>query len=507
MNKVTYLSLFFFIISNVVLSQSIDDSFSQKRMLKDLEVFKEIRGKANSGLYKYRTKEQIDSIYNWADKEIEKSSTYREFYNIICQLTDFEGSLHNDTYLPKKLSLSLKNEESSYFPYPIKYIENKWIINYDNGKIPLGSEIISINNQKIEDIIKNLYKYYTTDGVNKTGKQIGLNYSFSKYYRLNYGLLENFIVKYKENDSNKLKQISLKGIGNKNYYKNVENRYSKPFDEVNYKNWSENETYDFKILNKQTGILTINDFGLGNEKNQKHLRYISFLDSVFTSIKHNKINNLIVDIRYNGGGNDPNDLVTYSYLTNRNFSENKQAWISFHKIPYLKYNSNSNLPYLIKLIGVGKYNKQFQREFPKEENEKFYQNSTSNDHKIRTPKKNAFNGNTYLLISPRVASAGSLFAAMLAGNENTIVVGEETMGGYYGHNGHTGLDYILPKSKIEISFSVVNLEQDVQKKENQIYNRGIIPDYNVTQTYEDYLNQKDTQIDFLFDLIKKNNTE
>jgi len=47
----------------------------------------------------------------------------------------------------------------------------------------------------------------------------------------------------------------------------------------------------------------------------------------------------------------------------------------------------------------------------------------------------------------------------------------------------------------------------VPKKENQIYNRGIIPDYNITQTFEDYMNQKDTQIDFVFDLIKKNGTE
>ena len=273
------------------------------------------------------------------------------------------------------------------------------------------------------------------------------------------------------------------------------------------KSWKENETYHYKTLNKQTGVLTINDFGLGDEKDPRHKRYVSFLDSVFTNVKQNNIKNLIVDVRYNGGGNDPNDLVTYSYLTNRNFSENKEAWISFKKIPYLKYESSRNLPYLIKLIGVGKYNKQFQKEFPKEINGKFYQDSTSNDRKIRTPNKNAFKGKIYLLISPRVASAGSLFAAMVASNENTIVIGEETMGGYYGHNGHNSLDYKLPKSKFEFSFYVVNLEQDVPKKANQIYSRGIIPDIYVTQTFEDYLKQKDTQMELTLKLIEKNQTE
>jgi len=92
---------------------------------------------------------------------------------------------------------------------------------------------------------------------------------------------------------------------------------------------------------------------------------------------------------------------------------------------------------------------------------------------------------------------------MVAGNKNTVVIGEETAGGYYGHNGHIPMEYKLPKSKLGIRFFVVNLEQDVPKKENQIYNRGIIPDYNITQTYEEYLQQKDTQMEFVLDLISK----
>ena len=102
-----------------------------------------------------------------------------------------------------------------------------------------------------------------------------------------------------------------------------------------------------------------------------------------------------------------------------------------------------------------------------------------------------------------MASAGSLFAAMLTGNENAVVVSEETMGGYYGHNGHTPLSYKLPHSKLSLYFSIVNLEQDVPLKANQYYERGILPDYKVTQNLEDYLSQTDTQMNFVIDLIKK----
>ncbi|MTI32331.1 S41 family peptidase, partial [Xanthovirga aplysinae] len=448
MKKLIYLIFPFVFSAHAIFSQSIDDSFSRKKMRKDLEVFKKIRIKANSGLYKYRSKAQIDSIYHWAEKEIESSNTYRDFCNIIYQLTDFEGSTHNWTSFSSKMWESLKEEEKGYFPFPIKLINGKVILNFETNKIPLGAELISINNQEIEEVIPNLYKYYTTDGLNITGKSIGVNYNFSGYYRLHYGLMDAFKISYKTQDSNEVFQTTLESVSSANYYKNVENRYSKPFDEPHYKDWEENEIYTYKNVDHSTGILTINTFGIGNETTPEHKRFANFLDSIFVNINKEKIENLIVDVRYNGGGTDPNDLVTYSYLTQRNFSENKQAWISFEKIPYLKY-LESNVPSFLRPLGVGKYNRLIQKEFPTEKDSGFFQNSTSSDHKVWTPNKNAFKGKIYLLISPRVASAGSLFAAMVAGNQNTVVIGEETMGGYYGHNGHTSMTYILPKSKIK----------------------------------------------------------
>lgn len=502
MNKL-FLLLFALLTTQITFPQSIDAFFSNKKMKKDLSIFKEIRDRTNSGLYKYRTTKEIDSIYKWAYSEIEKSKTYRDFYNIINTLTDFEGSLHNGTQLPKKIYKSLKDEKEGYFPYPLKLIEGKWLLNFKSQEIPIGSEILSINNNKMTEIVLNLYKYYTTDGINKSGKAIGINYRFSKYYRLHYGKQHIFAVTYRENNSNEIKQISLNSIGFSEYYTNFNNRYSKPFDEPNYKDWNINEMYSYRNINKTTGLLTINSFAIGdNEKSKEHIVYAKFLDSIFSEIKKSNISNLIVDARHNGGGTDPNDLITYSYLTPRKFSENKKAWISFQKIPFLRY-VDTKVPIFLRPLGVIKYNKYFRKEFPENKNGKYYQNSSSSDHKIWKPNKNAFTGNVLLLVSPEVASAGSLFASMVAGNKNTVVIGEETSGGYYGHNGHTPLSYILPKSKIKTYFSIVNLEQDVPLKENQIINRGILPDHYVTQTYSDFLTHTDTQMNFVLAFLEK----
>ena len=496
--RLTFLLIIFNIFSGF--GQSIDEPFSQKKMKKDLEIFKEIRQKVNSGLYKYRTKKQIDSIYDWAENEIENLTTYREFYNLISKLTDYEGSLHNDTSIPNKKRQNLRQEKSGYFPLPIKWIQGKWIVNFKNGEIPLGAEIISINGVSISNLISELGKYYTTDGNNLTGKRLGIRAHFARYFRLKYGLQDDFKIIYKKHNAHKSEEIIIKSVSYAKYYERFNKRYSRPFDQIYYADLEPNQKYSFNQIDSLNGILRIHSFGMGNETSEEHKKFAKFLDSVFTQINKTNLKNLIVDVRQNGGGDDPNDLITYSYLTQRKFQENKQAWISFEKIPLLKY-YNIGIPKFIRPLVVGKYNRELQKIFPLEKNGKYYQDENSDDHKIRLPNEKAFNGKTYLLVSPAVASAGSLFASMVACNENTTVIGEETMGGYYGHNGHTPLEYKLPKSKIVTQFSIVNLEQDVPKKSNQFYDRGIIPDIEINQTYDDFLNNKDTQLNYILNLI------
>ena len=500
--KITTTVILLFFTTYFANGQSIDEPFTQKKMKQDFEIFKQISKDANSGLYKYRTKQQIDSIYYWGNLQIEKLTTYRDFYNLICTISDFEGSVHNNISLPKKYAENLKNEKFGYFPFPLKWIEGKWLVNIDDKEIPVGAEIISINSVPISEIIPNLYKYYSTDGLNITGKRIGLRTNFSKYYRLHYGLTKTFKVSYLNPTSKLLETKIIESVGNKKYYENFNKIHSLPLDKYYYYDLKENQKYNYNPLDSITGILTIHTFDMGNEATNEHKKYKQFLDSIFVDINVKGIKNLIVDIRNNGGGTDPNDLITYSYLTHRNFQENKAAWISFNKIPLIRY-YNIGIPKFIRPLVVGKYNKQFQEQFPLEKDGKFYQDEKSKDHKTWYLNQNAFTGTIYLLTSPAIASAGSLFAAMVAGNQNTITIGEETMGGYYGHNGHTPLEYKLPKSKIIIQFSVVNLEQDVPKNEKQKYDRGIIPDYEITQTFDDFIKNTDTQMNFTLELIKK----
>lgn len=506
--KGIFLIILSFFWLGAIAQNTFDDPMARTDMKKDLGLFREIRAAGNSGVYKYRTKNEIDSVYQWAYSAINESNTLGNFYNILCHITDFEGSLHNNTALPPKVKASFKLEKGGYFPFILSLIEDQWVCNNRDVAIPLGSKILKINGQDMQEIIPELYRYHTTDGYNITGKQVSLNVTFPLHYRMKFGKQSTFQITY-ENTEGVPNTVQLASISYKKYKARLAKRHSRFFDYLNYASTEvlekKKEVYYSKILNDSTAILVVNSFSIGgNAEDSDHKVYVKYLDSIFTNFKEQAIKHLIVDVRYNGGGTDPNDLVTYSFLTSRNFQENVDAWISFRKIPYWS-RIKGELFFLIKPIAKVVFQKELKEEFPVAKDGNYYQDDTSNDQKVWNPAPNAFRGRVYLLVGPKVASAGSMFAAMLASDKTTTTIGEETQGGYYGHNGHTPIRYQLKHSKIKTAWSIVNLKQDVRNKPNQPYGYGIIPDHKVVQSHQDFLKHEDTVMKFTLDMIEGSN--
>ena len=497
------IKILLFLIINVHFAFSQTESFSYEKLKNDLTIFRQIREQANSGLYKYKTKIQIDSIYNWAEAEIQKPLTTIGFYKIICQLTDFEGSVHNNTRLPKEV-IKAFGETNGYFPFPVKLINGDLLINTSNSEIPLASKIHKINDIETAQIIKNIGKYYTTDGVNISGKSIGINSVFAKYFKYEYGIYEIFNIEYSEPNSTKKIIKSVKSISNKVRYEQFLNRHSKNTDSLNYADFKKENKYKFELRNKDVAVLTINSFNIGgNKKAREHKIYKKNIEKWFKEINELKVGNLIIDLRYNGGGTDPNDILLFSFLANKKFKENKSAFIKSIKIPFPEYLIIDDENNKISEREKRRFEKELSSEFSNFIDNKYYQNQDYN--KFIEPNKYAFKGKIYLLISERVASAGSLFGALVTSNTNATVIGNETMGGYFGHNGHTPVEYQLPNTKLITQFSIVNLEQDVVEKENQKNGRGIIPDIYKTQTLEEFIKNEDNLIEFTMKTILKRN--
>ena len=475
---------------------------SVKQMQQDLKILLAINEKANSGLYQYRSKKQIDSLYNTTIKNIKKPMNITGFYKIMLHLADYEGSVHNYT-IPDLDLIKFLNRQKSFFPYPLLYIKEQIIFDGQSSDIPAGSRIRSINGISDTKLMQSFYKYYTADGFNTTEKlSASVNKSFGINYLLEYGLSNEFIIEYNSPKSESLQKKVLPAVTLKQREANIKNRFSAPVtDLLDYKKQS---PYSFRMLNPTTGLLNLRWFGMAyGSDDPKFEPYVHFLDSVFTGLDKNKIPNLIIDVRNNPGGSDPNFEQPVMYLTDQPFKENVKATIIFdpNLLPFENYfwgvSTSERMDSISKKMG-----KEYLKDvYPVFKNNISVQNPKYNP--VYYPKSPKFKGNLYLLINENVASAASHFASLVkAYVQNVTIVGVETVGGYYRHNGHSPLVYELPNSKIKTQFSIVNLVQDAPKKENQPEGRGIMPDHEVWPSLDDFFQQKDTQMEFTLNLIK-----
>lgn len=507
----TILLLFFF--SSKIRAQSsaknMKDSImlynkmlSEKQMHKDLKVLLAIHEKANSGLYQYRSKKQIDSIYNSTIKSIKKPLSIIEFYKIILRLADYEGSVHNYT-IPDLDLINFLKRQKSFFPYPLLYINGQIIFDGQSSDIPAGSRIKSINGVNDVQLMRSFYKYYTADGYTLTEKlSSSVDKSFGINYLLEYGLCDKFIIEYYSPKSASLEKKILPAVRLNERETNIKNRFSAPVTElIDFKT---QPPYSFRMLNPTIGLLNLRWFGMAyGSDDPKFETYVQFLDSVFTGLDKNKIPNLIIDVRNNPGGSDPNFEQPVMYLTNKPFKENVKASIIFDPnfLPFEKYFWGVSTSQPMDSLSIKKGKEYLKDAYPVFKNNVSLQNQKYNP--VYHPKSPIFKGNLYLLINENVASAASHFASLVKGYvQNVTIVGVETAGGYYVHNGHSPLVYELPNSKIKTQFSIVNLVQDAPKKENQPEGHGIIPDYEVWPSLDDFFQHKDTQMEFTLKLIK-----
>lgn len=474
---------------------------SSKEMKQDLDVFIGIRKAANSGLYRYRTSKQIDSIYKWAFRQARQPMSTLDFFKVILQLADFEGSCHNYAE-PQTALVSYLNRQRAFFPFALKYIEGKILFNSKTSLIPVGSQIISINGIADTALMRSFFKYITADGFTITEKlSNSVNRSYGLRYLYEYGLKDRFEIRFLAPGASQQQQVTVPAVTLQERNANLVLRHSAPVDSVT--DYTVQPTHSFKMINPHTGLLNLRIFTMADDTNDPRFPgYVAFIDSVFRQLDSNKVSHLIIDVRGNPGGSDPTFEQPMMYLTDSSFKENSLAYTIFDNgVPYEQYfwgiSTATKMDSAEKVAG-----KQMLKDyFPLLAHGKNLQNPKYNP--VYAPKKPGFKGKLYLLIDENVASAGSHFASLVkAYARNATIVGVETVGGYYGHNGHMALIYELPHSKIKTKFSIVYVIQDAPVKADQPEGRGIIPDYTVWPVYNDFMENRDTQMEYVLQLIK-----
>lgn len=464
-------------INNVVVSQ---EKFTTSQLSADFSLFKQALREAHPGLYRYNTKEQIDSLFSYTESKLNHEMTQQEFYQtllpVMAQLNCGHTKLHPESNWTDNYFYG----SEKLFPLRLFFSGHKAYIfdSYENdGKVPAGVEVISINDRPVSQIINHLLAGFFSDGNNTTFKYIEIGKYFSAYYANLIETPDTFTIKYIKNNVNT--EIKLPAISRTKI-----DLYEKEMALVK----PAREPYSLELLPDKVAKLTIYSFW----EDGKKMSYSRFLKKAFGEINDQEIEHLIIDVRDNEGGKDKRGALLLSYLmdkkfryydrleasTNQKYSFAKQAHLpKFYGILRMLLSSTSSGAYL------WKYHKNL---------------------KMQKPQKQPYLGKVYVLINGASFSVTSEFAAVTHYLKRATFIGEETGGGYYGNN--SGTFVIVPLTNSRLIMGIPMLAYYTAVKDYPFTDRGLIPDYEVKSDINDILEGKDTVLDFTLNLIGRKGT-
>ncbi len=474
--------LFHFISITVAQDYGSLKKIDKNLLLRDLELLHQGLDKHHSGMYWYTPKDSVDTAFSNAKMKINSDLNEIGFFNIVTPLVGLSREDHTNIVFSEETETFL-NEEARYLPLNVIFLNKKMYVSKESNlynKPLLGHEILSINGKNPLQLVNELGELFASDGFIKAVKFSDLNgFSFSKHHFLKYGFINEYIIEVKDSSGfiNKLKLKSQKLTDFRNSLVNNEKR-------INNK-----ENLEFKILNDTIAYLGVHTFSNGQyRQNKTHKSLSKFLEVSFQTIEKSKINNLIIDVSNNGGGNEGNENLLFSYV-NDNYKKYESVCA---KSQVSVLDNGIDKPIKLKTFGF------FERFFANDKmNDGSYCRKPNLGYGLMAYKKEPkykYNGKLFVIISPITYSGGSEFSNMIKTSNRGIFVGEETGGGYYGNTSGYSSELVLPYSGLLIDIPSLKFEMNVQNGE---FGRGIIPDFKVVPTITEYLTGKNIPIEFI----------
>ncbi|MEP6596699.1 MAG: S41 family peptidase [Ginsengibacter sp.] len=461
--------------------------FPKEELQQDFSLLRNILEKKHPSLYWYTPKDSMDSYFNEGYKAIADSMTELQFgWRIIAPLTNKIHCGHTGFSMSNRWSKFIRNRKLPSFPLYLKIWADTMIVtgnlNSKDSVIKKGTLITAVNGIPNKELLQKMFGYMSQDGYSNNVNNIRLSLSFPYFHRNIFGLYDSYGIQY----------IDSSGIEKNTfipYYRppadSLDENKKTPF--VKREKLSRQQKLQMvRLLNtdKATNlaIIKLNSFSKG------HLQ--KFFRRSFRKIKNRQAQNLVIDLRNNGGGDINNFVYLTRYIRNTRFRvADTAASIAKNFRPYSKYIEADFLEKLALFF------------LTRKERDGRYHFGYWENRIIKPKQRNHFNGNVYILTNGLTFSASALFCNSVKGQGNVVLVGEETGGGWYGNSGIMIPDIILPNTRLKITLPFFRLVQynHIAKK-----GTGILPDIPVNPTVEDVRNNIDRKMEVVKELIIKN---
>jgi predicted alpha/beta-fold hydrolase len=463
--------------------------YSTQQLQQDYSLLRNILEKKHPSLYWYTPKDSMDMYFDTYYSNIKDSMTEQQFgWQIIAPLTDKIHCGHTSFSRSKAYNNWVVGKKIPSFPLLLKCWNDTMAVttnlNRKDSVLKRGTLITSINGIKNATLIKTMFGYMTEDGYAINVNYSRLSNSFPYYHRNIFGVSKMYDVTYLDKAGQE-QHINIPAVGlltdssKKIKDSAVIVKQPRPKKFTRQERLQEVRSLAVDTTNN-TAVIIINSFSGGSLR--------KFYRQTFRYIKKAGIDNVVLDIRSNGGGRIRLSTLLTKYVSRVNFkvADTSYAVAKFLR-PFSKYikggfMDNLGLFFLTKKQSDGLYH------------------FGHWERKVNKPKTvNNYRGNLYVLIAGNTFSAAALFSNAVKGQPGVVLLGEETGGGWHGNNGILIPDIVLPNTHIKVRLPLFRL---VQYNHHPKDGHGIIPDIYIGTNYDALVKGIDYKMKFVMDMIR-----
>lgn len=432
-----------------------------EKVKEDIVLLKKILEANHPSLYWFTPKDSLDYFFESAYQNLPDSLNEIQVKNKVASIVSKIRCGHTSVRFSQDFSTHTQQHQYPMFPLFLKAWDDSLVVlanAFEKDTIfKRGTIITSINGKNNRAILDSIFQFISTDGYSENYKNQSVSLNFPAWYKTCIGLDSVYTITY----------IDSSGKEAVTTIKNFTPIIDTTLKKENLKKATtlakptRKERRQSRILSKRsmqidtsinTAYIKLNTFS--------NARLRSFFKNSLQIIQEKNIENVVIDLRQNGGGSMAITKRFLQYFADKPFKFADTVAAISRTFPHRKY---------IKEWGLYWFPMNF---LAHKEADNLIHFRRFEQHYFKPKSKYHFNGNLFLIQGGYTFSAATMFISTLQGQSNVTVVGEETGGGFYGNSAVHIPTIVLPNSKLRISLPMYRMVMN----KNRPKGRGIIPD-------------------------------
>lgn len=460
--------------------------YAPEVLQQDYGVFKNLLEQEHPGLYWYTSKDSMDFYFAEGRSRLADSLTESSFRTVLSYVISKIRCGHTSVFPSKQWNRASDSLRLRPFPLLLKIWPDTAVItanlNRRDSLVTRGALLLSVEGVPIQQIVDSLFQYLPADGYNLSHKYQTLSNRgmFGAVYTAVYGNKRRYRVTYQDT-------LGTVHVGSVSLAPRDTSRKAPPpliTVTVSRHKRKRAELQGTRSLYFDSS-LSLATMDLNSFTKDARLRH--FFKRSFKKLQHHGTQNLIIDLRGNGGGSVSNSNLLTRYISPTRFKIADSLYTISRKSRLARYQQNRVWTRLF-MHAVTRRSRDGRYHFRYYEGKEF-----------RPKNRFHFNGDVYILSGGNTFSASTLFIQAVRAQDNVIVVGEETGGGAYGNNAWVIPDVTLPHTKVRFRLPLFRLVID----KDAVKGHGVMPEVPAGPTVPAIRSNADFKTEKVRELIRR----